>query len=186
MTGTTKDANMAKGGVHLTQVSPTDWGLLVSRRCLTGWRVWNLIHSMDPTLKDYYQQLTEVSRKQQETHYSWLRYLLLLSAGTLSALVAFRSASATTHHVHLALSVALASLGLGILSGAVALYGETRVAVETTRKTGMELSRRLNNPGSPEESFVVKPPTVCIAAELACYLFLIVAVISLVIFAICN
>ena len=141
---------------------------------------------MDPILEDYYRQLTEVSRKQQETHYAWLRYLLLLSAGTLSALVAFRSASATTHHVHIALSVALASLGLGILSGAVALYGETRVAVETTKKTGMELSRRLNNPGAPNQSFVVKAPIVCVAAERACYCFLVVAVISLVVFAICN
>jgi hypothetical protein len=141
---------------------------------------------MNPILDDYYRQLAELSQIQMEKHYAWLRHLLLLASGTLSVLVALRASPPTAQTPHLFLSVALASLGLGILLGAVSLYGEYRIAIETVKKTGEELLRRLNNPGTADKSFAVKAPTACIISERACYAFLVVAVISLVIHAICN
>jgi hypothetical protein len=141
---------------------------------------------MNPILDDYYRQLAELSQKQMEKHYAWLRYLLLLASGSLSILVALRSGASNTRTAHAILSAALASLGLGILLGSIALYGENRIALETVKKTAEELLRRLNNPGTPDESFSVRKPVVCIVAERGCYVFLVLAVISLVAYAISN
>lgn len=158
----------------------------VSTLHLTGFRLRHLLHPMHPVLNDSYQILAEVVQRREEKRYLWLKQLLLLATGTLSVLVSFRAGTTHTHTAHVFLSVGLASLGLGILFGSISLYGEVRMAHDAVEQTARELRRRLSNPETPAEPIFAKRPVFYAIAQGCCYTVLVVAMISLVTYAICS
>lgn len=136
--------------------------------------------------EDFYRILVDLTQKREEKRYLWLKQLLLLATGSLSVLVSLRAGTTNTHTAHVFLSVALAALGLGILFGAISLHGEVRLSHETLEQTKKELIRQFENPETLAEPAFCKLPAVYTVAETLCYTALVVAVISLVIYAICN
>jgi hypothetical protein len=122
----------------------------------------------------------ELNNKSLEALYSWLRYLVGLAAGGLTVLVSL-SSPPTGFWSCLFQDMAVLSLGIGILAGAIRLYAERWHArkvvllhsdqLEAHRLTGAEFS-----------SIHVDIPKWWRNAEQACYLFLFAALISLVAF----
>jgi hypothetical protein len=133
---------------------------------------------------DCFQQLATLIKQREEKRYAWLRHLLLLASGSLSILVSLRAGTQTVGFPHYCFATALASLGLGILLGAISLYGEVRTAHDLVKRMSEEGLRRLQNPGTPDELISSQLPTGYAFAETFCYLSLIVSAISLVVYAI--
>ena len=133
---------------------------------------------------DCLQELAGLVKQREEKRYAWLRHLLLLASGSLSVLVSLRTGSHTVGLPHYCIAAGLASLGLGILLGAVSLYGEVRTAHDLVKRMSEEGLRRLKNPGTPDELVSAQLPAGYAFAERVCYLSLVVSVISLVIYAI--
>jgi hypothetical protein len=109
---------------------------------------------------------------------------MLLAAGSLSVLVSLRSGTHLCGLPHYCIATALASLGLGILFGAVALYGEVRGADGLAKSYGEEVLRRLKEPGTPNRPIGFQLPKIYIHCEEACCVSLVVAVLSLIVYAI--
>ena len=136
------------------------------------------------TANDCFQQLAVLIKQREEKRYAWLRHLLLLASGSLSVLVSLRAGEHTVGFPHYCIATALASLGLGILLGAISLYGEVRTAQDLVKRMSDEGLRRLKNPGTPDELISSQLPVGYAVAETLCYLSFVVSTISLVVYAI--
>lgn len=131
------------------------------------------------------EQLREVFQfadKRDETVYAWLRYLIGLASGALAIL-----ASLQNHQEHgvagIAQKVSWTALGLGILLGALRAYGEVWTAREIVRRLVAERKRQSTSGDTNVLPIIAAAPRILIWCEWACYGSLILAVISLVVFA---
>jgi hypothetical protein len=123
-----------------------------------------------------FRHLCNLASDRDQKHYAWIRHLLLLASGALTALVAFRAGTQSIGVALLFLRIGWVSLGFGILLGAFCLHGE----VWTARKLAELAAERLRQ-GEPLSSpIVANRPARYRWAEKGFYAFLIVAVISLV------
>jgi hypothetical protein len=125
---------------------------------------------------DDFRHLCDLANDRDQKHYAWIRHLLLLASGALTALVAFRSGTQSIGVALWFLRIGWVSLGLGILLGAFCLHGEVWTA-STLAKLAAERLRQGESLSSPV--FANRPP-VYRWAEKCFYAFLIAAVISLV------
>ena len=124
--------------------------------------------------------LSESVAERNKKHYDWIRSLVLLASGALTVLVSLHS---DTHLVGLpmyCMKTAWVSLGLGILLGSVTLHGDVWTAAETTRLLADGLSRP--HPGNI--TVHVRLPERYRLSATICYLSLVCAVISLVLYAV--
>jgi hypothetical protein len=138
------------------------------------------------TVEECKREIAILSQKREDKRYAWLRHLLLLAAGSLSVLVSLRSGDHLSGFPHYCIATALAALGLGILFGAVALYGEIRGAHGLAVSYVEEALRRLREPGTPDRPVGFQLPPFYVRCEQGCYLSLVVAVLSLIVYAIVS
>src|SRR4051812_3555475 len=73
------------------------------------------------------ETISKTLDERNEKRYAWIRYLLLLASGSLSVLISFNKDKQLTCLEHILFSIALLSLGLGILFGVIYLYVEVDV-----------------------------------------------------------
>lgn len=133
---------------------------------------------------DYQRELVTLIEQREEKHYAWLRHILLLASGSLSVLISLRTGVHTVGFAHVCISAALASLGLGILLGAVSLHGEVTMKNVIIKRICEEAIRALQNPGTADEPVTAQLPFLYRAAQKLCYLSLAVSVSALVTYAI--
>jgi hypothetical protein len=133
------------------------------------------------------EELREVfalADKREEKRFAWLRQLLVLASGSLTALIAFRAGAQSTGAALLFLRSAWVSLGVAILLGAFSLHGEVWFARELVRLVVEEnKARKVSGANLPSPS-VARLPTRYRWAEILFYIALLVAVISLVMHAV--
>jgi len=136
------------------------------------------------TPEDYTRELAVLAQKREDKRYAWLRHLMLLAGGSMSVLVSLRSGKHLSGFPHYCIATGLSSLGLGILFGAVALYGEVRSAQGLVVSYGQEGIRRLTQPETPAETVGYQLPPFYRFCEVACYFLFVVAILSLVVYSI--
>lgn len=124
-----------------------------------------------------FEQLTELAAERDAKRYAWLRHLLLLAAGVLTLLVSLKAGSRAASMFGLwALRLAWVTLGLGILSLAVALHAEVWTSAELTKR----LAEQLAGKASPSAVTAVRRPAIYRRAERLAYAALATAVFALV------
>jgi hypothetical protein len=134
------------------------------------------------TLEEF-QEVVDYSRKREEKAYAWLRYLIGLASGALAVLVSLQNHT-EPGTAGIALKVALVALGSGILLGSLRLYGEVWIAREMVKLLVAERKRQAIE-GDPDPLPIAAAlPLFVKQSEWLCYLSLVVAVISLIIYAI--
>lgn len=116
----------------------------------------------------------------EEKRYAWLRQLLLLASGSLTALVAFRAGAQSTGMALFFLRVAWISLGSAILLGAFSLHGEIWMAQDLVRLVVEENKERNLSGAHPPSPSVARLPARYRWSERLFYAALVAAVISLV------
>jgi len=129
--------------------------------------------------EDDLRQLFELANKREEKKYEWLKWLILLASGTFTILTSFQTAKPDTQWVTFFMKLSWIGLGSGILFGAFALYGEVYTLKEMTRKIGLELQKEREQ----RLPVTAGPTRIQRIAETACYLSLVSAVISMMIYA---
>jgi hypothetical protein len=139
------------------------------------------------TFEDIERHLLEAHKS---SYYAWIRQIMTLAAGSLTALVALRNSYVPANpQVLLLLKACLAGLALSILAGSVALYGEAQTPLEAVqnirklrRERGDEETVRLLNTNSvlgvPKKRYVY--------AQKALFLFFAGALLLLCMFAVLN
>jgi hypothetical protein len=129
-----------------------------------------------------FQEMVEYGQKRDEKVYAWLRYLIGLASGALAVLVSLQSHS--EHGVAgIAQKVAWISLGSGILLGSLRLYGEVWTEREMVKKLVAERKRQALSGDATTLPIVAMLPRYVRLSERLCYCSLILAVVSLVVFA---
>jgi len=133
------------------------------------------------TEKDMRQTL-DLVRQREERLDSWLRYLVGLASGALTVLVALQTDKPDGLLPSTCLKVAQVSLGLGILLGAVALYGRVFETRGLLKHWVRDRSSRVydERPGEPPSITVGPDMSLFRWSERACYLSLTIAVISFI------
>jgi hypothetical protein len=128
-----------------------------------------------------FRQLCSLANDRDQKHYAWIRHLLLLASGALTALVAFRAGTQSIGVALLFLRIGWVSLGLGILLGAFCLHGEVWTASKLAKLAAKEMMERLRQgESSPPSPIFANRPALYRWAEKCFYACLVVAVISLV------
>ena len=137
-------------------------------------------------IPEFFSRMEILIKEKEAKRYAWLRHLLLLASGGLTVLVALRGTSPVACLPHYCMVLAVASLGLGILFGAVALHGEVWTALDTVVQMTKYRDKLLVDPSAPFPGVLSKNPKRYRVAEVLCYSFLVVAVISLVVYTIVS
>jgi hypothetical protein len=127
-----------------------------------------------------FRQFLALADDREAKRYAWLRQLLVISSGALTALVAFRAGAQSVGLALLFLRIAWVALGLGILLGALSLHAEVWTAAELVRLASQQARERSSSGATGPSPVVAKRPGFYRWAERLFYLCLIVAVISLV------
>jgi hypothetical protein len=73
---------------------------------------------------DHITEAIEAANKRNDVLYAWLRQILLMATGALSVMVSLDSSAGSTPLSKFLMHLAWTAIGLGILSGASALYAE--------------------------------------------------------------
>ena len=131
-----------------------------------------------------FRQLCLLAEQRDQKHYAWIRQLLLLASGALTALVAFRAGSQSVGLSLWSLRIAWVALGLSILLGAFSLHGEVWSTAELARLAAKEAKERLYSGATGISPIVANRPERYTRAEGAFYTCLVVSVVALVIHAV--
>ena len=121
------------------------------------------------------RELFDMASKREEKKYAWLRWLLLLAAGAFTILVSFQTNKSSYDIARLLMRIAWGGLGLGILTGALALYGEVYKITILVKKLAVELNKE------PEHRLPVtaKPTLLQRVSEPICYASLVISVLAM-------
>ena len=136
------------------------------------------------TFQEILEQMAVLIKDKEAKRYAWLRHLVLLASGSLSVLVSLRGTDHVARLPHYCMAAGVASLGLGILCGAVALHGEVWTAHDLVVQMQKHRDTLLDDPSAPFPGILSKNPARYRIAERFCYFFLVVAVIALVIYSV--
>lgn len=138
--------------------------------------------------RDEYLALLQTAQKRNAALYGWLRYLVGLASGSLAVLVSLSGTGTPGSMAALCMRGCWISLGLGILLGASALYGEVWLARALVKRL-LELDRSRScgdTTGAGLPPAAVALPEPFSRCEQGCYLALLVAVGFLIGFAILS
>jgi hypothetical protein len=124
--------------------------------------------------------LSEAVKKRNKKYYAWMRHLILLASGALTVLVSLHSDQQLSAFPLRCMKTAWVSLGIGILLGSVCLHGEVKSSAETVRL----LAKGLSGPHPGNITVHVRLPARYRLCEYVCYVSLICAVVSLVLYAV--
>ena len=131
-----------------------------------------------------FRQLCVLAEERDLKHYAWIRQLLLLASGALTALVAFRAGAQSVGPALWSLRVAWVALGFSILLGAFSLHGEVWSAAELARLAAKEAAERLRSGATGISPIVANKPPRYARAEGAFYTCLVTSVVALVMHAV--
>jgi len=132
------------------------------------------------TPEETFRQLCDLAKDRDQKHYAWIRQLLVLSSGALTALVAFRADAHSSGIALWFLRIAWVALGLSILLGALALHGEVWTAAELGKLVAKQVKERFSSGDTTISPVVAMKPPRYGRAEKFLYCSLLVAVVSLV------
>lgn len=122
--------------------------------------------------------LSGAVESRNKKHYDWMRSLVLLASGALAVVVTLHSEKQLAGMPLFYMKAAWVSLGLGILLGSVSLHGE----VWSSRETARLLAKALSGPHPGNITVHVELPFRYRASTNICYLSLVCAVISFVLY----
>jgi hypothetical protein len=131
-----------------------------------------------------FRQLCALAEQRDQKHYSWIRQLLLLASGALTALVAFRAGAQSVGPALWSLRVGWVALGISILLGAFCLHGEVWTAAELARLAAKDAKDRLESGRTGISPIVTNRPACYTRAERAFYISLVLSVLALVVHAV--
>ena len=136
------------------------------------------------TERDFRQTL-DMARERDARLDSWLRYLVGLASGALTVLVSLQKDKPDQFFPLICLKVAWGTLGLGILLGAIALYGHVFAQRGLVKQWVKDRGARTEDEMPGESPSPTTGPGVKFfrLAERLCYLSLTTAVVALVLFA---
>jgi hypothetical protein len=117
-------------------------------------------------------------------HYTWIRQLVLMSSGSLTALVAFPSDPHSTGMALLFLRIGWVSLGCSILLGALSLHGEVSMSSALVKDSVAKAREQSLKGEAWTEPVVSNKKVIYKVSEFLFYSSLFIAVISLVIHAV--
>mgnify|MGYP003585703826 CR=1 FL=1 len=121
------------------------------------------------------KELFAMASEREEKKYAWLRWLILLAAGAFTILVSFQTIKSEYYSARLLMRIAWAGLGFGILSGALAIYGEVHTITLLVKKLAVEL----NKDSEQRVPITAGPSVIQKVAEPICYASLIIAVLAM-------
>jgi hypothetical protein len=126
------------------------------------------------------KQIVDHVNMREEKRYAFIRHILVLAAGILSILIALRSNGGQAGIPHFCVSLSLVLLGVGILTGAIALHGEVwlhsnRARLLIARKEKKLLHHDVSS--GPIVSSLIWPYK---ASRAVCYFSLATAIILLI------
>lgn len=127
----------------------------------------------------YVKTATDAANQGRERLYAWLRWLVLLAAGFFSLMAGQFFGKEALLPLALLPKLALTTNALGILLGAVALYGEPasarRLASAAREQAIAVLEGRATADGTPISA---APPRISQWAEPACYASLLASLLA--------
>jgi hypothetical protein len=129
---------------------------------------------------DELRNVFALADQREEKRYAWLRQLVVLAAGSLTALVAFRAGAQSAGIALGFLRAAWISLGVAIVLGAYCLHGEVWLARELVRLVVEENKARKASGAQQPSPSVAHLPKRYLWAERLFYTALLVAVVCLV------
>ena len=135
-------------------------------------------------IPEFFSRMEILIKEKESKRYAWLRHLLLLASGSLSVLVSLRGTSPIGCLPHYCMAAGVASLGLGILCGAVALHGEVWTAHDLVVQMSKYRDSLLVDPTTPFPGVLSKNPKRYRIAERLFYFFLVIAVLALVFYSV--
>lgn len=126
------------------------------------------------------QSLVSVGNERNQIVYGWLRWLVLLAAGSFAAMLALLGTGKFVDTSRLLLKAILLCQAGGILFGTIALYGEVVVIrrllfVTVHHYLGIHNSKLEKYGASNGGMNVVPLPPIYTVCERLCYLFLLMA-----------
>ena len=114
-------------------------------------------------------------------HFGWLRHLLLMSSGLFGILISLHRSDVGNLPAHLLFSLAILTLGLGILCGSIALYVEVYVGKRLFRLWKERIQNMIAGK-DPGAGVFVDAPKIFQTIEKGCYVFLCSSVLLLMVY----
>ncbi|MDO8992092.1 hypothetical protein [Daejeonella sp.] len=112
--------------------------------------------SIDNSIKKLY----DLTVNKSEKYFSWLRQLLLMASSLLGILISLHLKPSEDNYTHALFSITLLLLGLGILSGSIALYADVYVSKRMARLMRESLQKQVLQNSEAFEPFVVTTPKI--------------------------
>lgn len=128
-------------------------------------------------------QLQEAMAKNHSTRQEFLKFILSLSSAMLAILAAFHTTQIGNSYNHIVYLIGLATLLLGTLSGGIVLYFDTVAAKSMFLQVKRELQEQLRDASYSASIASYNPPKLFYICEKLCYISLVVAVISVSLYA---
>ena len=135
-------------------------------------------------LQSIFEQIERLSREAEAKESSFLQHILLVTSSTLGILVSLHPSAPEHRYSRWVFVLSVVALGMAVLCNTFSLYARTRLVRRAQKELSDECSKaiRENRPMNP----------VCVGweyhvfCERATYILLVVALISLCSYAVCN
>jgi hypothetical protein len=126
-------------------------------------------------------KVEEIQNLQRDKYYDWLRNIITLAIGFFAVIVSLKSNNKQNSLQHFFFIIALSALALGIITGIIILYGEIHLIAKVKKKYFQNIVKML------DDEKVDKFESISInrffrIVEYACFTFLIVSLLSLVLY----
>ena len=129
------------------------------------------------------KEIYEFADRRDQTLYEWLRFIILLGSGALSLLVPLLQGHNNSSSTWL--KCTWISLGIGIITASIRLYVQVLTKKQLVKKL-IQLRKEYpaTNGISQKQPFGYNPPKPLIYCEHICYVSFMLAIVSLVVFAV--
>lgn len=135
----------------------------------------------EPVLK----QLAQLSREASAKESAFLQHILLVASSTFGILISLHPSVPEYRYSRLGFVLSVAILGLAILCNAIALFAQSRLP-RRAQKDLSEEGRAAIRENRPVNQICVQRKKYHVFCERATYILLVVALISLCSYAVCN
>lgn len=145
---------------------------------------YKLLAIMD-NLQSIFEQIERLSREAEAKESSFLQHILLVTSSTLGILVSLHPSAPEHRYSRWVFVLSVVALGMAVLCNTFSLYARTRLVRRAQKELSDECSKaiRENRPMNPVCVGWEKYHVFC---ERATYILLVVALISLCSYAVCN
>ncbi len=138
--------------------------------------------SPKPT-QDQLDSFEKISKHRSEKHFGWLRNIVAMATGLTGVIISLRSEKSTSLIEHYCFVSTIGLLALGVLLGAIALYAEVHLWSRIQKEYGTRLSQQEAGTYKGPAHFVTGPKPIFEIVEKASYVSLLLALVSLVVYA---